>query len=224
MKKLRPWQYEELLRQQDGRCAICRTRPDRKQRLATDHSHKSGVVRGLLCSRCNLGVAFLENDLVGYRAVKYMRRARAIEGAPLNAPGAVRSDKPSAVRQRGCRTRNRYGYTLPEFLAMRFRPVDGRRSLERTDREYAMSQRVDELYHWEGRNVKEIAQQLGITKGWVTRLLQGDLRYNQEEYYRSCEINWPRCQPVRTQIRTWLAAEWDGGPNRNHKKACAEPV
>jgi hypothetical protein len=44
--------YEALLAAQGGRCAICRARPKSK-RLAVDHDHKTGAVRGLLCSRCN---------------------------------------------------------------------------------------------------------------------------------------------------------------------------
>jgi hypothetical protein len=50
-------QYTELLTLQGGRCAICRARPKSK-RLAVDHDHASGYVRGLLCSRCN-------HDLMG---------------------------------------------------------------------------------------------------------------------------------------------------------------
>lgn len=49
--------YERLLEAQGGRCAICRARPKSK-RLAVDHDHKTGAVRGLLCSRCN-------HDLMG---------------------------------------------------------------------------------------------------------------------------------------------------------------
>lgn len=50
-------EYDALLVLQGGKCAICRRRPKTK-RLAVDHSHKSGEVRGLLCSRCN-------HDLMG---------------------------------------------------------------------------------------------------------------------------------------------------------------
>lgn len=49
--------YETLLERQGGKCAICRARPKAK-RLAVDHDHKTGAVRGLLCSRCN-------HDLLG---------------------------------------------------------------------------------------------------------------------------------------------------------------
>lgn len=49
---LSPADYDRLLALQGGRCAICRGRPKSK-RLAVDHSHVTGAVRGLLCSRCN---------------------------------------------------------------------------------------------------------------------------------------------------------------------------
>lgn len=45
-------QYVALSELQGGRCAICGNRP-KKKRLAVDHSHTSGEVRGLLCSKCN---------------------------------------------------------------------------------------------------------------------------------------------------------------------------
>lgn len=50
-------EYDALLEAQGGRCAICRGKPKSK-RLAVDHNHKTGEVRGLLCSRCN-------HDLMG---------------------------------------------------------------------------------------------------------------------------------------------------------------
>jgi predicted nucleic acid-binding Zn ribbon protein len=59
-------EYRALLDHQRGRCAICdrlpRTRP-----LHVDHDHRTGLVRGLLCSRCNhdlLGAAHERPDLL----------------------------------------------------------------------------------------------------------------------------------------------------------------
>jgi hypothetical protein len=47
-------QYNELLLRQDYKCFICK-RPwtSFKNRLAVDHHHGTGELRGLLCFRCN---------------------------------------------------------------------------------------------------------------------------------------------------------------------------
>lgn len=45
-------QYEALLELQGGGCAVCGSKPKSK-RLAIDHDHGSGAVRGLLCKRHN---------------------------------------------------------------------------------------------------------------------------------------------------------------------------
>lgn len=74
--------YNELLANQGGVCAICR-RPETLVRrgllspLMVDHDHSTGRVRGLICSRCNLGLAWLEatpgrvDELVA-RALAYL--------------------------------------------------------------------------------------------------------------------------------------------------------
>lgn len=59
---LAPGQYDQMLENQDGRCAICRRKP-RNRRLAVDHDHNTGTVRGLLCHTCNHYVLrFIEGD------------------------------------------------------------------------------------------------------------------------------------------------------------------
>ena len=47
--------YEERLKSQGGGCAICGalSAHDTFGNLAVDHCHKTGVVRGLLCNKCN---------------------------------------------------------------------------------------------------------------------------------------------------------------------------
>lgn len=42
-------QYHQLLTYQNGRCWVCHQVP-RKRRLAVDHDHETGRVRGLLCA------------------------------------------------------------------------------------------------------------------------------------------------------------------------------
>jgi Recombination endonuclease VII len=48
--------YESLLLKQSGVCAICRMLCKSGRRLAVDHCHKTGAVRGLLCGSCNHGL------------------------------------------------------------------------------------------------------------------------------------------------------------------------
>lgn len=71
-------QYGALLRAQGGRCAICRSVP-RSKRLAVDHDHQTGEVRGLLCSGkersgCNVAIGILHDDVdIVQRAADYLR-------------------------------------------------------------------------------------------------------------------------------------------------------
>jgi hypothetical protein len=57
-------QYEALERAQGSTCAICGARsPGRRDKYwHVDHDHKTGKVRGLLCSRCNIGLGNLHDD------------------------------------------------------------------------------------------------------------------------------------------------------------------
>lgn len=66
-------QYETLLKQQKGRCAICR-KPPHRQHLHVDHNHSTGETRGLLCQRCNFQVGWVENH---YETVMpYIQRSK----------------------------------------------------------------------------------------------------------------------------------------------------
>lgn len=46
-----PEQYDELFEKQNGCCAVCgRHQREFKTRLAVDHDHATGEIRGLLCN------------------------------------------------------------------------------------------------------------------------------------------------------------------------------
>lgn len=60
-------EYEKILALQGGVCAICKL-PPKKMRLAVDHDHKTGLIRGLLCSICNRAIARFRDDLERFKA------------------------------------------------------------------------------------------------------------------------------------------------------------
>ena len=55
-----PEQYEVMSTKQKGVCALCKKLPHPKRRLAVDHNHETGKVRGLLCDFCNRHLGLIE--------------------------------------------------------------------------------------------------------------------------------------------------------------------
>jgi hypothetical protein len=55
-------EYEQLLEQQAGLCAICGRPPRSRRVLDVDHDHLTGIVRGLLCGNCNRAVGLLDDN------------------------------------------------------------------------------------------------------------------------------------------------------------------
>jgi len=70
-------QFYLLLKEQCGVCAICgEPEPTQKNyRLSIDHCHATGKIRGLLCSRCNSGIArFQDSPTILAAAIDYLQR------------------------------------------------------------------------------------------------------------------------------------------------------
>lgn len=62
-------QYELLKLQYENRCAICNS----QNKLVIDHDHANGKVRGLLCSKCNLGLGHFNDSIVNLtEAINYL--------------------------------------------------------------------------------------------------------------------------------------------------------
>lgn len=62
-----PEVYYNLLTKQNSLCAICNkpeTRPfnNKIRRLAIDHCHITGTIRGLLCANCNTAIGLFKDD------------------------------------------------------------------------------------------------------------------------------------------------------------------
>ena len=72
--------YRAMLAAQGGLCAICGEAPNpdgvrAASRLHVDHDHSTGVVRALLCTRCNQGIGYMRDrpDLLRL-AAEYIER------------------------------------------------------------------------------------------------------------------------------------------------------
>lgn len=68
--------YETLWNNQKGVCAICQQpetaihhQTGKVKRLAVDHCHKTGEVRGLLCARCNFLIGAIRDDAAYIRSI-----------------------------------------------------------------------------------------------------------------------------------------------------------
>lgn len=72
-------EYEAMAEAQNHCCAICGTPETAKRgrttlKLAVDHNHKTGKVRGLLCGTCNRKLGVLENESFVAAATEYLSK------------------------------------------------------------------------------------------------------------------------------------------------------
>ena len=69
-------EYDALFSSQNGNCKICgRSQKDQKRKLAVDHDHKTGKVRGLLCDKCNKGLGQFEDNIELFqKAIEYLKK------------------------------------------------------------------------------------------------------------------------------------------------------
>lgn len=67
--------YDAMVKAQGGVCLICLKPPPEGQLLNTDHDHKTGEVRGLLCGRHNRGLGLFQDS-----PSKLIRAAAYLQG------------------------------------------------------------------------------------------------------------------------------------------------
>jgi hypothetical protein len=67
-------EYERMLTEQNGKCAICGTETPRGiGKFHVDHSHETGNVRGLLCNNCNTALGlFRDSTSIMQSAIEYL--------------------------------------------------------------------------------------------------------------------------------------------------------
>lgn len=56
--------YDNLLKSQNSQCRVCGIEEKycENSRLAVDHNHETGGVRGLLCKKCNQAIGLLQDN------------------------------------------------------------------------------------------------------------------------------------------------------------------
>ncbi len=73
-------EYQWILKHQSYRCGACkRHRSEFKTRLAVDHDHLTGMVRGLLCYHCNRWVIAKHRPEKIWDAAAYLLELPAVE-------------------------------------------------------------------------------------------------------------------------------------------------
>jgi hypothetical protein len=70
-------EYQVLYRCQGKKCAVCEKKLASKRytRLAVDHCHKTGKLRGLLCTNCNTALGlFYDSPKILRKALEYLNK------------------------------------------------------------------------------------------------------------------------------------------------------
>lgn len=77
-------EYDRLIASQYNLCAIC-GQPPEKRALDIDHDKETGIIRGLLCPRHNLGIGFFNHDpALLQAAIHYLSRPSPLRTSPLD--------------------------------------------------------------------------------------------------------------------------------------------
>lgn len=77
-----PEQADQMLVEQGGVCAICKTSEWTKAGPSVDHCHTTGRVRAILCNRCNAAIGFAKEDPERLRAAAaYLEQHKNTTGA-----------------------------------------------------------------------------------------------------------------------------------------------
>lgn len=66
--------YEKLYEKQEGKCAICGVKETiLNRKLAVDHDHDTGKIRGLLCTNCNSILGYADDNIIILeKVIKYL--------------------------------------------------------------------------------------------------------------------------------------------------------
>lgn len=81
-------QYHSLTKQdkhrlfkQTKKCPICKGKSG-TNRLVTDHCHTTGIVRGILCEKCNSWIGVIEGNRNRGTRIRYVQKLQKKHGIP----------------------------------------------------------------------------------------------------------------------------------------------
>jgi hypothetical protein len=89
--KITPEEWDRVLDYQGGVCFICQQKPKLGKRLSVDHMHygsedaPAGMVRGLLCFRCNAALGKLESSRIRWVLRHFIRLVLYVQNPPFTA-------------------------------------------------------------------------------------------------------------------------------------------
>lgn len=76
--KLNICSFFKLYEKQKGKCAICKCVTSKQ--LNVDHCHKTGLIRGLLCSKCNVAIGLFGDNIQNLQeAIRYLNASKIKE-------------------------------------------------------------------------------------------------------------------------------------------------
>lgn len=93
--------YWAIHAEQNGTCPICqRATGTGRRRLSVDHCHKTGVVRGLCCQKCNLDILGWARDEIEFfeRAIEYLLSPPAVRAIGVRVVPDFEPDEDDEAR------------------------------------------------------------------------------------------------------------------------------
>lgn len=73
-----PEDFDAMISEQHNSCAICNTTFSSRKSAHVDHNHLTGRVRGVLCTRCNMGIGYFREDVKSLtKAIQYLENSES---------------------------------------------------------------------------------------------------------------------------------------------------
>jgi hypothetical protein len=73
-------EFNQMLFSQQNACKICKTKFTTRKSIHTDHCHKIGKVRGLLCSACNVTLGQMKDNITYLKnMIKYLEKSNPLQ-------------------------------------------------------------------------------------------------------------------------------------------------